>query len=500
MLRRNLVANYIGQSCAALLGIVFVPLYIRYLGIEAYGLIGLFSVLNVALSLLDLGMAPALSRQMARFTSGGHTAVSIRDLLRSVEIFLFMVAILVVLGVWAGSDWIAHSWLQPDGLARNEVSDAVAVIGFVAAMRLFEGIYRSSLVGLQRQVALNVVVVASSVLRGVGAIAVLAWLSPTIWAFFVWQGLVSVLTVLAFALTAYLYLPMSYRGGRFSLLALRSQWRFSGGMLSITVLSVLLTQVDKMLLSRLLTLGEYGYYTLAAATAGGVIILVVPIAQAWFPRMSQLLVNPDTPALIRTFHQGAQLVNVVAGSMALVLIFFAETFLHLWTQDALLASRTAPLLSLLLAGNLLNAQMWIPFQLQLAHGWTGLAVRINAITVLLLVPAVLVVTPRYGAEGAAWVWITLNAGYVFIGIHFMYQRILGGERWKWFLDDLFKPLFAAACVVGLLRLALPVPANMTAELAELLVASVGAVLAAIVAAGALMPIVKHHLQRRLSSV
>jgi O-antigen/teichoic acid export membrane protein len=56
-LRMNVVANYIGQATRALIGLAFIPLYIKYLGIEAYGLIGMFAVLQTWLALLDAGMA-----------------------------------------------------------------------------------------------------------------------------------------------------------------------------------------------------------------------------------------------------------------------------------------------------------------------------------------------------------------------------------------------------------------------------------------------------------
>ena len=46
MLKRNLIANYNGQGWTALMGLAFVPLYSKYLGIESYGLIGLFAVLT----------------------------------------------------------------------------------------------------------------------------------------------------------------------------------------------------------------------------------------------------------------------------------------------------------------------------------------------------------------------------------------------------------------------------------------------------------------------
>ena len=59
-----------------------------------------------------------------------------------------------------------------------------------------------------------------------------------------------------------------------------------GGMIGITFLALLLTQVDKLLLSKLLTLSEYGYYTLAATVAAALYMLISPITQAWYASAS----------------------------------------------------------------------------------------------------------------------------------------------------------------------------------------------------------------------
>jgi len=83
MIKRNTIANWIGQGVSALMGLAFVPLYIRYLGMEAYGLIGIFVLLQAWLSILDMGITPTLNREMARFTAGAHTPQSIHNLLRS---------------------------------------------------------------------------------------------------------------------------------------------------------------------------------------------------------------------------------------------------------------------------------------------------------------------------------------------------------------------------------------------------------------------------------
>ena len=177
--------------------------------------------------------------------------------------------------------------------------------------------------------------------------------------------------------------------------------------------------------------------------------------------------------------------TVVVGSAALVLITFAETFLHLWTQDAALSHRVAPLLSLLALGNLLHALMHLPYYAQLAHGWTGLSIRINMVAVLFIVPAILWATPVYGAEGAAWVWVSLNLGYLLISVHFMYQRILKTEKWRWYRQDILQPLLAALFVVMFIKLLMPTPVGSTLQLVTLLVAAVATLCTAIAAASSL---------------
>jgi len=444
MLKRNLIANYLGQGWVALIGLAFIPLYIRYIGIEAYALIGLFAVLQAWFSLLDMGMTPTLIREMGRFTGGSRTAESIRDLLRSIEIIGLGIAALIVGSVALGSNWIATSWLQAENLPVDVVAQAFVIMGLVAALRFVEGIYRSCIVGLQRQVLFNLIASVMATLRALGAVAILAWVSPTIEAFFLWQGLMSIVTLGILAIATYATLPGAVRGGRFSLQVLSGVWRFAGGMLGITFLATLLTQMDKILLSKLLSLSDYGYYTLAVVVSGALFMLITPITQALYPRLCELHARDDLGAMVTLYHQGAQYVSVVAGSVAIVLILFAETFLHLWARDPDLAQRVAPLLSLLMLGNLLNGLMWIPYQTQLTHGWTSLAVRINIVAVFLIVPAILWATPRFGAEGAAWVWVILNALRLISGVHFMYRRILLGEKWRWYMRDVIVPLATGA--------------------------------------------------------
>lgn len=477
------------------MGFVFAPLYIKYLGVEAYGQIGVFAVLQAWLSLLDMGMTPALGREMARFMAGAHSSESIRDILRSIEIVAVAIAALMTCAATLGANWIATSWLKADGLPVEVVMQAFVIMGLVIGLRFVEGIYRSAIVGLQRQVIFNVVSGAMATLRWGGAAGILIWVSPTVEAFFLWQGLVSVATLGILCVVIYATLPQGERGGRFSVKALSTVSGFAGGMLGINLLALLLTQVDKTLLSTLLPLTEFGYYTLAATVAGALFMLIGPVTQAFYPKFCEMYAHGDIDKLADSYHKASQLVSIIAGSGAIVLIFFSEAFLRLWTQDDVLAESVAPLLSLLVLGNLLNGLMWIPYQTQLAHGWTSLSLKTNIVAVLLLVPAILWVVPLYGAIGAAWVWVALNAAYFAVGVQFMYKRILSCEKWRWYWQDTLAPLLAATTVVGLIRFLVPAQKTFVAGAAVLGITSVAAITLACLAASSVRNVVLLFIRR-----
>lgn len=478
------------------MGLAFIPLYIRYLGIEVYGLIGIFTLLQVSLKLLDMGMSSTLSREMSRFMGGAMDVRSIRDLLRSIEIIALVTACLIAIGIWSVSDWLATEWLRAEKLPTLVVSQALNIMGIVIALRFMESVYVSSIIGLQRQVVYNVINSALSTLRWFGAVGILACVSPTIEMFFIWQGLISVLALFIFSWTTYGILPVSDHAARFSLPALKQISRFASGIVGITFLGLLLSQVDKILLSRLLNLGEYGYYTLAGVAAGGLYTLAVPIQLAFLPRINELHASGEHSQLIVAFHRAAQMITVIVGSAAAVIIIYAELILNIWTQDAELSERCAKLLAILVFGNLLNCLMLIPFQTQLSFGWTSLLLKLNIFSVIFIIPTFVFVTPRFGAEGAAWAWLILNVLYMLLGIHFMYRRILITEKWRWYIQDIFYPLSAAVTVAVIFAWFMPVHLSMWPQLVYLLTAIGLCLLASALGAQSMRSLIFNHLKKK----
>jgi O-antigen/teichoic acid export membrane protein len=470
----------------AVLGIVLVPVYVHFLGIEAFGLIGAYAILQAALAVLDLGMSTTLNREMARRSAQSEAGTELRNLLRTLEWVFWPMGLLVFIAFAILAPYIAADWLQVDRIPLSVVGQAIALMGAVAALEWPFAFYGGGLLGLQRQVLLNAIVVAVALLRSVGAVIVLALVSPTLTAFFLWQlGCAGLQTGLV-AAVLWRSLPSNGEAARFRPDLLRSVWRFAAGMSGITILGMVLTQMDKVILTRLLPLEEFGYYALAGVVAAGLYRLVAPLFSALYPRFTELVSRGETEELVQTYHSACQAMSVIVLPTALVLIAFSREVLWVWTRNPIAADNTWKILSLLVAGTALNGLMNLPYALQLAYGWTRLALYTNIVAVAALLPMVVVFAQRYGALGAAAVWALLNLGYVLIPLQLMHRRLLPDEKWRWYGEDVGLPLIAAALVVAASRWLLPSDLGSAAAITWIAVTGV----VALATAALIMPLIR----------
>jgi O-antigen/teichoic acid export membrane protein len=267
-------------------------------------------------------------------------------------------------------------------------------------------------------------------------------------------------------------------------------------MSGISVLTIVLTQTDKIVLSKLLTLETFGYYVLATNVASILVQLVTPLFAALFPKFTQVLSGlaegVDAPTL---YHASCQSVALLVLPAAAVIALFPGDLLLLWLHDPVAAAAVAPLARLLVIGQALNALMFIPSLAQMAFAWTRLILFANALAVAVLVPLMTLAVVRYGAIGGPLAWIVLNAGYVLFMIPLMHRRLFRGEMWRWYAWDVGAPAAVATCVVGLSRTAMPAALSTGTVFVWILVTGAAAVGATALA----MPFTRGWISRQLAS-
>lgn len=447
LIRQNIVANYFGQGWSGFMAMAFLPAYIKYLGSEAYGLIGLFAVVQALFTILDMGMSPVLNRELARTWRDTNATQHIRNLLCSVEMVCFgLIFVLILLGCIV-SDYVAQEWLKSELLTVQEVSHAIVLMTIVASLRLCEGVYRGSLFGLEQQVWYNLTYSLISTVRYLGALAVLVYLSPTIEAFFIWQVAVSLIAVIVLAVRVHLGLPKAPNKPRWSWESLAGVWKFARGMMGLTFLTMLFLQLDKLLLSRFTSLADLGYYTLAATAANVMFMVVVPITQAVYPELIRLTQGGGRSRLESLYHGTTQLVVVITAAVAMIFCVFSDGLIFLWSGNSDLVRNTAPLLSILALGSFLNCLSYLPTQLQIARGWTSQLLKINLFVVLIFAPALLLAINEYGVVGAAWGWVAVNAINLLLISRVTHRILFNTYQVKWYFIDILLPTVGAVIAV-----------------------------------------------------
>ena len=428
------------------MGLVFVPLYINFIGIEAYGLMGVFAALLGIFALLDMGLSSTLNREMARLSVQEDKAQDMHDLVRTLEIPYWLVGLVIAVTFVLASPLIAYHWVQVKNLSPNSVHIAIILMGLCIAFHWPMNLYSGGLMGLQRQVLLNTINVVMATFRGLGAVLILWLVSPTVEAFFLWQIVASAIHIGLIVFFLWRSLPYSEKKPRFNRKLLLNIWRFAAGMTAITIMVTFLMQLDKIILSRMLSLEMFGYYTLANVVAMSLYRFVGPVFSATCPQLTRLVQLGSGEEIIKLYHKSTQLVSVLVLPAAIVLALFSKEILLLWTQSPITADNTHLLVSILVTGTALHCLGHIPWALQLANGWIRLAFVVNFISVLLLMPLMILLTKWYGAVGAASVWVILTMGYMFIAIPITHRHLLPTENRRWYFEDVGRPFFAGVVV------------------------------------------------------
>lgn len=452
-LKANILSTYASQAYVSLIGIVMLPLYLRYMGHEGYGLVGFFAMFQAWFQLLDVGLSPTLARQMARYRGGALDILDLRRLLRAMEGVFVGVAVAAALCIVAGAGSIATRWLNVESLPLQDVRASLMLMAVVIALRWISGLYRSALSGLEQLVWLSGWNSVIATLRFVAVIALFVFVSTSPVCFFAYQLGVAILELAVLAFRLYGTLPVRASGQkiRWELRPLKGVLSFSISIAFTSSVWVIMTQTDKLLMSRLLPLADYGAFTLAVLVASGVMMVSSPISSAIVPRMTRMQAANDEARMLKLYRGSTQLVMTLTVPPALILALFAKPVLWAWTGDIDLAEQAAPVLTLYALGNGVMSAAAFQHYLQFAKGELTLHVIGSAVFVVVLVPALIVMTSVLGMEGAGWVWLILNLAFLVLWVPIVHRRYAPGLHLPWLLRDVAAPAVIAISVAVVMQ-------------------------------------------------
>jgi len=464
-LKYNIIANFAGKGWNSVIAIIFIPLYIRFMGIESYGVIGLYGILSTVLLVMNLGISATLSRRIAILSGQKDSAQKQGDLLKTLETVYAVILVVLSFFVIILAPVIARSWVRSQQLPVETIKTTVQIIAIVISLNFLSSFYQGGLRGLQRQILLNSILVASNTFRSVGVILVLWLISPTIQAFFLWQLIIGMAETLILRIVLHFSLPKSYMPARFQKKIIQDEWRFGIGMTGNALTSIVLTQIDKIVLSKILPLDLFGYYVLACNVANFLLQANYSVTQAVRPRLAQLIGADNHSSCGELYHYACQIVSVITVPVAVIIALFSHELMLLWTRDSVQSLNTFKLVSILICGSVCSAFTLMPYALQVSYGWVKLNLYLNVLMGLCIVPATIFGSHLYGALGVAGVRVLASFSFLLCDVVIMHQRLLCGQLHRWFINDIGFPTLAAVSVVGLCRMVFPRTMTRPAQIA-----------------------------------
>jgi O-antigen/teichoic acid export membrane protein len=400
----NIGANLVGRAYSLGANYLFLPFYINILGVEAFGLIAFYAVLLGVSAIADVGLSATFARQSAREGDPSRLA----DMLGTSERILFAAVSVFAIAVFTASGWLAEHWFQASGaLPAAEMVWPLRLMAVMLVPQMLVTLYSAGLLGLQHQVAANVLQTVLITLRAGMVILVILW-RPDLTLFFGWQ--VGVTVILAIFARVTLLRAMTVKATsplRFAWPSLRPHLAYAGGLIAITAISTINTQLDKILISRLFSITDFGYYSIASTLAQLPIAVAIPIGVAFFPRLVASVAERDRD-LTPIFGDFLRLVAFMSGLASIGLALFAAELLQLWLQTSV-APVLPPLVATLAMGSFLLCINTPPYYLCLARGRSWLVVAVALATLAVSLPCLLLGIRFYGLWGGALAWLFLNS-------------------------------------------------------------------------------------------
>jgi O-antigen/teichoic acid export membrane protein len=399
---KNILYNVVGQGLSIVLSFVAVKFIFKQLGQDALGIIYFTFTLNALLTaVLALGINETTVREVAAFHE--EDPAYIRRLLQTASSFYWGLYALAAVALYMAAPWLVTKWINLGTLSPSAATMVLRVLGITTLLALPRSFCASILRGIQRMEFINLIDVGASALQQFGAIIVLflggGLAQVTLWmAACYFLGLVLYLSVCGHFFGARAFIPS------ISTAVIHRNAGFTFRLAGITVFSMIHTQSDKAIVSKLLPLGIFGYYGLAYSGVARGMLVTASVSQAVFPSFSALHKQGDREGLMGQYRKVQDLL-----CYAIVPLFAAIPFAARPVFTFVLNAQAAQMLlwpvTFLCIGFWMNGTVAIPYVFSLAVGKPGLAARSNYYALFATLPVTAVLVYKFGIAGAGFSWI-----------------------------------------------------------------------------------------------
>ena len=416
---RNAASSFVALVWLSLLSMFSIPVYIRLLGVSEWGLVAACASLQILSNFIDAGFSQIVPRWAAQ--EAGHPA-RLRHHVALFQRLYLCLGVTMLLVLQASAGYLAHDWFQVPADRADALESAIRIVSFQFLFQFVNNLYTGLWHGLQRQVFANARACGFGTLKHVSAMLALIAGAQQAWVYCLAFALVAGLEVLVNAASVWRMLgsePEGASSGRATLgPVLKEVSLLSGGIL----VGLLVSQLDRIILSRTVDVSAFGIYTVVATLALAFLQLQAPVTRAYFP------------VLVRDIQQhgrvsGSHMRNMLAGTVlictlpALITCAFAPQVLTLWLHDPKVVDMGTGPLRLLLISVALNSIYGCVYQVVISFGKSKTVIQLNLIALVVATAVIIVVGDSVGILLGGMIWLANTFTQLVLGTLWLINKV-----------------------------------------------------------------------------
>jgi O-antigen/teichoic acid export membrane protein len=413
LLARNTIWNLLGSGAPMVVAVFCIPILIRGLGTDRFGVLTLAWALIGYASLFDLGLGRALTQLVAKKLGAGEE--------REIPSLAWTSLLLMMLLGFAGtafilliSPWLAGRGLNIPAALQGETLQSFRLLGLSLPFVITTAGLRGLLEAHQRFGLINALRIPLGVVTFAGPLLVLPF-SKNLVAVVATLVAGRVVSWAAHLLLCLRFLPELGRAIAWEPSAVGPLLHFGGWMTVTGVVSPLMVTLDRFLIGALVSVTAIAYYATPFEVVTKFLLLPGALMGVMFPAFSTGFAQ-DREQTARLFGRSVKSLLVVAFPIMLCTIALAQDGLRLWL-GAQFAQQSFRVLQFLAVGVFTNSLAQVPFALLQGVGRPDLTATLHLIELPLYLGLLWWLISTHRIEGAAIAWsarVTVDALLLFV--------------------------------------------------------------------------------------
>lgn len=429
-LSKNIVYNLFGNGLVAIIGFAAVKLIFSKLGAEAMGIIYFTMALNIVLmAILEMGVSVTIVKEVSAYF--GSDENYIKKLIGTSSVFYWSIYVLAALLIFLLAPFFVNKWIHLTIMSSATAIEIVRILGIASITVLPKSFYFSLLCGLQKMEFNNIIDVSATALQQLGAFLILI-MGGGLMAVIYWFVASYVVWLLIYILVSSYFFSFSSLIPKISFSVIKKNYKFVFSTTLISIFATIHTQIDKIAVSKFLSVGALGYYSFAysGVSQGGV--FTGAVSQAAYPSFSALYKKGDKEGLLAQYHK---LQDIIC--FGTVPIFAAIPFAAMPVFTYVLNARIAHLLFLpitfLCIGFYMSGTINVPYIFSLAANKPGITAKMNFYALFAVLPLAVILIYFFGLPAAGLYFVFYHIFAYIYGIPKICKECIGINVKNWYV-------------------------------------------------------------------